>query len=178
MNMCFSVQLCVLVCSCIVWYMPSAAASLASTSSESNLQLSPVDQYLPSYTSSSSSASSLPNRSDVISTLFDYYLNYSSSDDNSRKLQTAKFASLNKLFAQVSLKLPDAKVTKSGLDLTITQLVCRNLNIRDIVLAHSIQSDTSQRLNLKIQGLKINCTFLAWIQVCQWFLAFLQSLIW
>lgn len=93
----------------------------------------------------------LPPRSELLSTIIllnDNNNNNEMQDDDAhyRNLQSdgnEKFATLNQLFAQVSLKLPPAKVSKSGLDLTITNLICRNLSVRDILLTHTVQSSTS-----------------------------------
>eukprot|EP00581_Thalassiosira_minuscula_P013526 CAMPEP_0183722274 /NCGR_PEP_ID=MMETSP0737-20130205/14280_1 /TAXON_ID=385413 /ORGANISM="Thalassiosira miniscula, Strain CCMP1093" /LENGTH=336 /DNA_ID=CAMNT_0025952407 /DNA_START=172 /DNA_END=1178 /DNA_ORIENTATION=+ len=104
-----------------------------------------------------SSQLTLPSRSDIISILLDHYHD-GNSDDERRNLQ-AKFASLNKIFSRISLKLPNAEVSRSGLKIKITQLVCRNLNVRDIQVSHSAQSATSQKVNVNVSGLKVNCSF-------------------
>ncbi|KAL7428836.1 hypothetical protein ACHAXM_001427 [Skeletonema potamos] len=88
-------------------------------------------------------------------TLYQYLS--TAADYPSRKLQ--KFDSLNEIFAQISLDLPDATVDKSGLEITITELVCRDLNVGDIQIEHEIQSITSQKVGVDITGIKIMCNF-------------------
>jgi len=98
----------------------------------------------------------LPTKTDVSNALY-HYLSTSTEDDSSRKLQA--FDSLNEIFAQISLDLPDATVDKSGLEITITELVCRDLNVGNIQIEHENQSTTSQKVGVDIIGIKIMCSF-------------------
>jgi hypothetical protein len=78
-------------------------------------------------------------------------------DSSSRKLE--KFDALNEIFAEISLDLPDATVDRSGLDITITEILCHDLNVQDIQIDHEIQSPMSQKVGVDITGIKIVCDF-------------------
>lgn len=103
----------------------------------------------------SSPSLNLPTKAEVSDALYQYLS--TPEDESSRQLQT--FDALNEIFAKVSLDLPDATVSKSGLDITISELVCRDLNVGDIQIDHEIQSNTSQKLNVGILGIKVMCNF-------------------
>eukprot|EP00581_Thalassiosira_minuscula_P006165 CAMPEP_0183743138 /NCGR_PEP_ID=MMETSP0737-20130205/65061_1 /TAXON_ID=385413 /ORGANISM="Thalassiosira miniscula, Strain CCMP1093" /LENGTH=2172 /DNA_ID=CAMNT_0025978745 /DNA_START=179 /DNA_END=6698 /DNA_ORIENTATION=+ len=119
-----------------------APSAFASALSQEAVSTSPAELKTSSFT--------LPRRSDIISILLHHHRHLRAEN---------KFASLNKVFSEISLKFPDANVEKSGIDLTITQLVCRNLNVRDIQLSHNADSSTSQTLDIDATGLKLDCTF-------------------
>ena len=98
----------------------------------------------------------LPTKTNVSHALYQYLS--TSTDDSSRKLE--KFDALNEIFAEISLDLPDATVdNRSGLEITITEIVCRDLNVGDIQIDHEIQSPTSQKVGVDIIGIKIMCNF-------------------
>eukprot|EP00584_Thalassiosira_punctigera_P024525 CAMPEP_0172548162 /NCGR_PEP_ID=MMETSP1067-20121228/17531_1 /TAXON_ID=265564 ORGANISM="Thalassiosira punctigera, Strain Tpunct2005C2" /NCGR_SAMPLE_ID=MMETSP1067 /ASSEMBLY_ACC=CAM_ASM_000444 /LENGTH=1499 /DNA_ID=CAMNT_0013335357 /DNA_START=220 /DNA_END=4719 /DNA_ORIENTATION=- len=123
----------------VMWPISYAAASLLIS-----------DQGQELLSTSLASSFTLPSRSDII---------ISSVLNHRRNLQASEFSSLNQIFDQVSIKLPNAKVSHSGLDLTITNIECRNLNVQDIRLSHDVESRASQRLEVDIHGLKVNCSF-------------------
>lgn len=104
----------------------------------------------------STSSINLPTKSDLSNALYQY-LSTPSTSDASRKLET--FDTLNEIFSEISLDLPDATVSKSGLDVSITELVCRDLNVGDIQIDHEIQSNTAQKVGVDITGIKIMCNF-------------------
>ncbi len=104
----------------------------------------------------STRAINLPTKSDLSNALYQY-LSTPSTSAASRKLAT--FDTLNEIFSEISLDLPDATVSKSGLDVTITELVCRDLNVGDIQIDHEIQSNTDQKVGVDITGIKIMCNF-------------------
>mmetsp|Transcript_2764 Transcript_2764/g.4053 ORF Transcript_2764/g.4053 Transcript_2764/m.4053 type:complete len:1455 (+) Transcript_2764:100-4464(+) len=104
---------------------------------------------------SSSRSINLSTKTNVSNALYQYLS--TSTNDSSRKLQT--FDALNEIFAEISLDLPDATVDRSGLEITITELVCRDLNVRDIQIDHEIQSPTSQKVGVDVIGIKIMCNF-------------------
>ena len=62
-------------------------------------------------------------------------------------------------FGNISLRLPNAKVFCLALNLTITQLVCCNLDVRDIRLVHVVKRSTSHNLAVNVAGLLLSCTF-------------------
>ena len=105
----------------------------------------------------STSSINLPTKSDLSNSLYQYLSTPSTSAASSRKLET--FDTLNEIFSEISLDLPDATVSKSGLDVTITELVCRDLNVGDIQIDHEIQSNTDQKVGVDITGIKIMCNF-------------------
>ena len=126
------------------------------------------EQQQQSSSNYSSSAFSMPSKSTILSTLL-----------QSRALQDqllldkeerVQLSTINQILNQITLQLPDSTVSKSGLDLTITDLKCRNLNINDITLTHIIPQVangqqggsvpfTLQKLNVDISGINIDCNF-------------------
>jgi len=76
-------------------------------------------------------------------------------------LRNHHFSSLNQIFSKISLTLPDAiQVSQSGLDLTISQLSCNNLQVHDIQLQHWVKSNTTEMgVTLNVYGLHIDCTY-------------------
>lgn len=69
------------------------------------------------------------------------------------------FSTLNSLLSEISLRLPDAIVSSSGLDLTISQLTCDALRVDDARLSHadSPDDDTSVEVRLDVSGLSVEC---------------------
>ena len=84
--------------------------------------------------------------------------NNSNTDDDS----SSKFASLNEnVLSTIQLSLPDATVTRSGVDLTITQLVCYNLIVQDVQIEHFPRplNNTLHQISINIQGIDLDCNF-------------------
>ena len=84
----------------------------------------------------------LPTQSDILSTLYHSNLQHTIQQQQQQQQQhrtlqdksVDKFTKLNKVLSSTKLSLPDAIVSQSGLDLIITELVCYNLNIKDVGL--------------------------------------------
>lgn len=76
-----------------------------------------------------------------------------------RRLSSSNFAALNQLLSQITLKLPDATVNSNGLEISISQLTCRNLSINNLTINHKIMSSTNQRVGIQISGVQITCEF-------------------
>lgn len=72
---------------------------------------------------------------------------------------SSNFAALNQLLSQITLQLPDATVNSNGLEISISQLTCRNLSINNLQIHHKIISSTNQRVGIQIQGVQITCEF-------------------
>jgi len=92
----------------------------------------------------------LPAQSDILSTIYDHNLKYRGLQQR-RSLQDTssdKFAKLNKVLAATQLSLPDATVSQSGVDLIITELICYNLNVKDVELGYDdiLGNETLQTL--------------------------------
>jgi hypothetical protein len=79
-------------------------------------------------------------------------------DDDGRRL-SSNFAALNQLLSQITLQLPDATVNSNGLEISISQLTCRNLSINNLQINHKIMSSTNQRVGIQISGVQITCEF-------------------
>jgi hypothetical protein len=75
-----------------------------------------------------------------------------------RHLQSS-FSALNSIFDELTFLLPDSSISSNGLDLTITELSCSQLQIQDIQLSHTSLSDTITRLALNVVGIEIACNF-------------------
>lgn len=82
-----------------------------------------------------------------------------SHDDDGRRRLSSNFAALNQLLSQITLKLPDATVNSNGLEISISQLTCRNLSINNLTINHKIISSTNQRVGIQISGVQITCEF-------------------
>ena len=80
------------------------------------------------------------------------------SHNDGRRL-SSNFAALNQLLSQITLKLPDATVNSNGLEISISQLTCRNLSINNLTINHKIMSSTNQRVGIQISGVQITCEF-------------------
>jgi len=59
---------------------------------------------------------------------------------------------------------PDDLVNKSGLDLTITDIVCSGLSVQYIELSHNIESNTVQWLRVEVMGVQLTCDY--WWECC------------
>ena len=98
-----------------------------------------------------------PTPSDVLLSTFQHsHRNLQQQQDSN------KFASLNEnVLSTIQVSLPDATVSRSGVDLTITQLVCYNLTVQDIQIQHFPipQNDTLHQLSINIQGVDLDCNF-------------------
>ena len=163
-------------------YVVAASSSESTSLLSFKSSTSPLEDFVPtaaiindnheqqqqSSSNYSSSAFSMPSKSTILSTLL-----------QSRALQDqllldkeerVQLSTINQIFNQITLQLPDSTVSKSGLDLTITDLKCRNLNINDITLTHIIPQVangqqggsvpfTLQKLNVDINGINISCNF-------------------
>jgi len=73
-----------------------------------------------------------------------------------------KLSTLNQIFSKITIAIPNPPtVSKSGLDLTITNLKCTNLNIADITLLHNSipNNPTKQIVNISIKGINLKCDF-------------------
>jgi len=81
------------------------------------------------------------------------------SHNDGRRLSSSNFAALNQLLSQITLKLPDATVNSNGLEISISQLTCRNLSINNLTINHKIMSSTNQRVGIQISGVQITCEF-------------------
>eukprot|EP00804_Cyclotella_cryptica_P009083 CCRYP_003169-RB/>CCRYP_003169-RB protein AED:0.03 eAED:0.03 QI:377/1/1/1/0.83/0.85/7/2910/1202 len=74
-----------------------------------------------------------------------------------RKLDS--FSTLNNIFSQITLDLPDSTISSNGLDLTITELICSDVQVGDIQVGHTSLSDTTTRVAIHILGLEVTCNF-------------------
>ena len=85
---------------------------------------------------------------------------FPASRDLQRRQAEGDFSALNEIFSEISLRLPDATVSQSGLDLTISQLTCTDLRVEDVRLSHvnSPDDDTSVEMRLDVSGLSVECT--------------------
>ena len=93
-----------------------------------------------------------PTHQDIFSRLLSNHFN------NNHNLD-ASFATLNNIFNEITLVLPDSNISSNGLDLTITELTCSNINVQDIQVGHTSLSDTTTRLAVNVIGLEITCNF-------------------
>ena len=92
------------------------------------------------------------------------------SNDRERKLQRTRqslfartksqpsFAAFNSLLSSVTLKLPDARVSQSGLELTLTELECDGVSLQSIAIDHAVRSSTDQSVLLSVSGVSLECT--------------------
>lgn len=80
-----------------------------------------------------------------------------SQHDGTRNLQA--FSTLNDIFSEITLVLPDSSISSNGLDLTISELTCSELSVQDIQVSHTSLSDTTKRISVNIIGLAITCSF-------------------
>ena len=101
-----------------------------------------------------SRTSSTVSAANIISRLLSTQLN-----NNSQHRNLEAFSTLNSLFDEITLILPDSTISNNGLDLTITSLQCSDINIQDIQVGHTSLSDTTTRLAINIIGLEITCSF-------------------
>lgn len=76
---------------------------------------------------------------------------------SNRSLQS--FSTLNSIFNEITLVLPESSISSNGLDLTITELTCSDLNVQDIQVGHTSLSDTTTRLAVNVIGLEVTCNF-------------------
>ncbi|KAL7552892.1 hypothetical protein ACHAWF_016142 [Thalassiosira exigua] len=101
-----------------------------------------------------SSSVQIPSRSDALSALLRHH------HRNLQKQQDSDtFSTLNSMLSTLTLKLPDAKVSRSGLDLTITQIECGDLGVSDVQISHAVTSDVAQRITLAVDGVIVSCDF-------------------
>ena len=80
-----------------------------------------------------------------------------SQHDGTRNLQA--FSTLNDIFSEITLVLPDSSISSNGLDLTISELTCSELSVQDIQVSHTSLSDTTKRISVNIIGLAVTCSF-------------------
>jgi hypothetical protein len=66
---------------------------------------------------------------DIVVTYLDEISRKDAKNDGHRSLEIGDFARFNELFANAQLKLPDADLSESGLTLSISNLVCTNVNV-------------------------------------------------
>jgi len=143
----------VLCCTVLITMMlpTSPSFALAADASSSSSLIS-----VPQSIRRKPSSLQLPTRSDVIAALIHQHdNNYSRNLQQEQNGTANKFSSLNEVLYTIELKLPDAET--SGL--TITEIVCRELNVDDIQLTHSIPTNTTQRISVDVTGVDISCTF-------------------
>ena len=90
----------------------------------------------------------LPTQSDMLSTIYSHNLKYKGLQQHRNLQDEDKFAKLNKVLSATELSLPDATVSQSGVDLIITELVCYNLNVKDVELGYDeiLGNETLQTL--------------------------------
>lgn len=98
---------------------------------------------------------SYEGRIDVSSAVENYLHN--TQPNNSRHLQA--FSTINNIISEITLVLPDAEVSSSGMDITMTDLVCYEANIQDAVVTRTSLSDAVDRLDMDVIGLTITCNF-------------------
>jgi len=70
------------------------------------------------------------------------------------------FHALNAILRDVQLSLPDTSITKSSVDISLTDLNCLNIYIHDIDLSHDNKIDREQLLDLSLSlKVDLSCTF-------------------
>lgn len=73
-----------------------------------------------------------------------------------------QFFALNKVLNTIELQLPDAKPANDlGIDLTISNIACRKLNVDGIQVFHDPMPErtTTQQIGLDVTGVDVTCTF-------------------
>ena len=73
-------------------------------------------------------------------------------------LATSDFEEFNRLFADASLLLPDADVSKSGLTLKIRKLVCKSISIDNMEFTHTVDSSSQLTAGLSVDPFAFGCT--------------------
>ena len=73
--------------------------------------------------------------------------------------QGPTFDAFNDLLGSITLRLPDASVSQNGLDLTITELSCRDVSLRSVQIRHTFGSSTRQTVQLEVLGVEVRCDF-------------------
>ena len=144
-----------LLATMIVWLTPCLASAVA-TSSMAPATLNLDETSLAIQNERNQDHASF---SSLLHLLHHHYLNFVTTDGSDPSQRKLAFSALNTIFSQITLKLPDTQVSRSGLDITITELTCNQLKIQDIQLSHALVSDTLQRLEIDISGLEIICNF-------------------
>lgn len=91
-----------------------------------------------------------------VSSAVENYLN-DPQPNNSRFLQA--FSTINNIISEITLVLPDSEVSSTGMDITITDLVCYEANIQDAVVTRTSLSGAVDRLDMDVIGLTITCNF-------------------
>jgi hypothetical protein len=79
---------------------------------------------------------------------------------NQRNLQASPpFSTLNNILSEITLVLPEADVSSNGLDVTITDLICYDVNIQDVQVSRSSINSDIDRVAINASGLTITCNF-------------------
>lgn len=147
----------------------SSAVSAAADPAIPKTQLLSLDDHPPVISSSyyhgeeeRRSVFEVPNISQVKAALYNHLSAATATatalSHDGRRL-SSNFAALNQLLSQITLKLPDATVNSNGLEISISQLTCRNLSINNLTINHKIMSSTNQRVGIQISGVQITCGF-------------------
>jgi hypothetical protein len=101
----------------------------------------------------------------------DYNYNSQQQQHNDKRFLQSQppFSTINNILSEITLLLPEATVSSNGLDITITNLICYNVNIQDVQVSKTASS-ALQRLDDGITidtnivtvnaiGLTISCNF-------------------
>ena len=65
----------------------------------------------------------------------------------------------NKLLSSIELSLPEVDFTQSGVEISISQIVCRDLTVTGMTLATTSLNATTQHFLLEVDGVDVSCTF-------------------
>jgi hypothetical protein len=84
------------------------------------------------------------NPEEIVVTYLDEISRKDAKNDRHRSLEIGDFARFNELFANAQLKLPDAELSESGLTLSISNLVCTNVNVGDVQSNHTVFQENGQ----------------------------------
>ncbi len=74
---------------------------------------------------------------------------------NNRRM--GDFDDLNEILAETELMLPDFEIDTSTVDFSVSNLVCSNINIRNLLVRHRRIGTRKLELDFVIQDLKIDC---------------------
>ncbi|KAL7427314.1 hypothetical protein ACHAXH_001630 [Discostella pseudostelligera] len=92
------------------------------------------------------------------------YISPSSTLMSNARSSTPKnnFSSFNQIFSEVIIIIPnDIEVSQSGLNLTISELTCTNLQVHDIQLATFSKNNTIEKgVSIDIYGVSFTCAFI------------------
>ena len=62
------------------------------------------------------------------------------------------WSAFNELLSSIELSLPEVDFTQSGVDISISQIVCRDLTVTGMTLDTTFLNATTQHLSLEVDG--------------------------